>query len=133
MNVPAPATGEQRGIWGATAITTVALQWGVILSLGGVAWILGGQASAWSLLGGGAAVALPNALFALWLTLRRRQGGSLAVSMLVGELFKLGLTIALLLMVIGGLKPVLSWLALLVGVVAALKAQWLALWITRGY
>lgn len=133
MNVPAPSTGAQRRTWGATAVTTVALQWGVILVLGAVAWMLAGQASAWSLLGGGAAVALPNALFALWLSLRRRQGGSLAVSMLLGEVCKLALTITLLLVMIVELKPVMSWPALLVGVIAALKAQWLAVWVTRDF
>lgn len=133
MNVPAPSEGAQRRTWGATAGITVALQWGVVLSLGAVAWIWGGQNSGLSLLGGGAAVALPNALFALWLTLRMRQVGAGAAAMLVGEIFKLGMTIGLLLAVIVHLKPELSWLALMVGIIAALKAQWLALLVTRRY
>ncbi|MGH8528321.1 MAG: ATP synthase subunit I [Nevskiales bacterium] len=133
MKVPAPSEGAQRKTWGATAATTVALQWGVILSLGAVAWLWRGQTSGLSLLGGGAAVALPNALFALWLTLRMRQAGAGAAAVLVGEIFKLGMTIGLLLAVIVHLKPELSWLALMVGVIAALKAHWLALWVTRRY
>lgn len=131
MNVTAPSEGVQRTSWGATAGTTVALQWGVILSLGAVAWIWRGQTSGLSLLAGGTAVALPNALFALWLTLRMRQVGANAAAMLVGEIFKLGMTIGLLLAVIVHLKPELSWLALMVGIVAALKAQWLALLLAR--
>ncbi len=133
MNVPAPSTGAQRRTWGATAVTTVALQWGVVLSLGAIAWILAGKTGFLSLFGGGAAVALPNALFALWLSLRQRQGGTLAVAMLVGEIFKLVLTIVLLLAIVVELKPALSWPALIVGVIAALKAQWLALWVTRKF
>lgn len=52
---------------------------------------------------------------------------------MAGELLKMGLTIALLVLMVVQLKPALSWLALIVGVIAALKAQWLALWVTRDY
>jgi hypothetical protein len=41
------------------------------------------------------------------------------------------MTIALLVIVVVALKPHVAWLALIVGVVAALKAQWLAVWFTR--
>ena len=33
--------------------------------------------------------------------------------------------------VVVALRPHIAWLALIVGVVAALKAQWLAVWFTR--
>jgi F0F1-type ATP synthase assembly protein I len=131
MNIPAVSEGAQRGSWAATVGTAVALQWVVILALAGMAFIWGGNKSAMSLLAGGACVALPNALFAAWLTLRMRRGGAAGpAAMLGGELAKLGLTIALLVFVVKG-NPGVAWLALIVGVIGALKAQWLALWFTR--
>lgn len=119
--------------WGATVGTTIALQWLVVLSLASVAWLWSG-ASAKSLLAGGAAVALPNSALALWLTLRMRRTGSAgAYAMMTGEVLKLCLTLALLTVAAARLKPDLVFLALLIGVVGALKAQWLALWVTRRY
>ena len=116
----------------ATVGTVIVLQWIVIFCLAGVAWMVGGIASARSLVMGGAAVALPNAVLALWLTVRLRQGvTSGVVAMLGGELIKLACTIALLVALATKLKGSLSGLALIVGVVGALKAQWLALWFTR--
>ncbi|MGH8442770.1 MAG: ATP synthase subunit I [Nevskiaceae bacterium] len=129
---PPDAIGAQRAAWGATVGTTIALQWTVILLLAGIAWAGFGPRAAQSLLLGGVAVALPNALLALWLTVRLYRLGTVGiVSMLAGELLKLGMTIALLVIVVGALKTQVAWLALLVGVVAALKAQWLAVWFTR--
>ena len=79
-------------------------------------------------------MAFPNTSLALWLSLRRWRVGSLGVaSVMAGELLKMGLTIALLVLMVVQLKPALSWLALIVGVIAALKAQWLALWVTRDF
>lgn len=120
--------------WGATVGTAIALQWGVILTLAVVVWPLFGTVPAYSLFWGGAAVAIPNAVLAAWLTLRIVKAGSAgAASMMLGEILKIGLTIALLVLVIVRLRPELSWPALIVGVVGALKAQWLALWVTRQY
>ena len=126
------STGAQRAAWGATVGKAIALQWAVILLLAGVAWAAFGAGSAQSLLAGGVAVAAPNALLAAWLTVRVYRIGTVgAASMLAGELLKLGMTIALLAAVVVALKPQVAWLALIVGVVAALKAQWLAVWFTR--
>lgn len=131
VSVPADSTGAQRASWRTTVGIAIALQWAVILALTGIAWIWGGQA-AQSLLLGGAAVAVPNALLALWLTLRLYRSGPVGVvGMLAGELGKLGATIALLVIVVRALQPEVAWIALIVGVVAALKAQWLAVWFTR--
>jgi ATP synthase protein I len=125
---------SQRTGWGATVGTAIALQWAVILVLAGTAWLVSGESAARSLFCGGVAVALPNAVLALWLTLRvRRVGSAGAAAMLLGEMLKLGFTLAAIVLVIGYLKPGLSWLAMLLGVVAALKTQWLALWVTRRY
>ncbi|MGH8441722.1 MAG: ATP synthase subunit I, partial [Nevskiaceae bacterium] len=100
MDIPADSTGAQRASWRATVGIAIALQWGVILALSGIAWIWG-DVAAQSLLLGGAAVAVPNALLALWLTLRLYRGGTVGLtSMLAGELLKLGVTIALLVIVV---------------------------------
>lgn len=125
-------TGASRRAWRATVGKTIALQWAVILLFTGVAWAWSGFGGAQSLLLGGVAVAAPNALLALWLTLRLYRVGTVGVaSMFAGELLKLGMTITLLVIVVVALKPQIVWLALIVGVVAALKAQWLAVWFTR--
>ena len=119
--------------WGATIGTAIALQWAVIAGFAAAAGIWGWGAAR-SLLLGGAAVALPNAALALWLTLRRMQAGTLGVvAVLLGELLKLGLTIALLVMLVAQWQSQIVWIALVTGVIVALKAQWLALWFTRNY
>lgn len=124
---------SQQAIWGATIRKAVVLQWGVILALAGGAWLLAGQVATWSLLCGGTAVALPNTMLALWLLTRMHYTGMTgAAAIMRGEVLKLGLTTALL-VVAASLRPELSWPALLVGLVGALKAQWLALWMTRRY
>jgi ATP synthase protein I len=129
---PADSTGAQRASWGATVGKAVALQWTVVLVLALVAWIWVGRVGAKSLLFGGLAVALPNALLALWLTARLYRTGPVGpAGMLAGELLKLGLTIALLVIGVRTMNPQIAWIALLVGLIAAVKAQWLAMWFTR--
>lgn len=132
-SLPATNRTALRG-WGATVGTTIALQWLVVLVLSALAGVVWGLAVAVSLFCGGAAVAVPNSSLALWLSLRRMRTGGIGVtSLMAGELLKLGLTIALLVLMVVQLKPVLSWLAVIAGVVAALKAQWLALWVTKEF
>lgn len=110
---------------------TVGLQWGVVMVLAGGAWAIAGGESGGSCLAGGAAVAAPNTLLATYLWLKARQVGLLsAATFLLGEFLKLGLTIVCLYLV-ARLLPSVHWLALVVGVIGALKAQWLALWFTR--
>jgi ATP synthase protein I len=124
--------GLKRTGWAATVGTAIALQWGVVLALAAVASIWGSRAGI-SLLIGGAGVALPNTLLAAWLTARvLRHGGAGPAAMLGGELLKLGMTVVLLFALVRG-NPGVSWLALIIGVAGALKAQWLALWFTRNY
>jgi len=132
---PISATPDQNRTplakWRATVGTAIALQWLTVLILTAAAWGVAGATGAVSLFGGGAAVALANTMLALWLTLRVAKAGALsAAAMLGGEMLKLGLTAALLVIIAVKLKP-LMWIALIVGVIAALKAQWLALWFTR--
>jgi ATP synthase protein I len=131
LMAPVQSAGAQRASWRTTVGVALALQWSVILVSSGIAWFFGDRA-AQSLLLGGAAVAVPNALLAAWLTLRLyRRGPVGAAGMLGGELLKLGATIALLVIVVRTLGADVAWMALIVGVVAALKAQWLAVWFTR--
>lgn len=123
-----------KNSWGTTVGAALALQWAVILSFAVIAWIGFGTAAGQSLLLGGTAVAVPNALLALWLTLRRLRTGTIgAAAMMGGELLKIVLTIALLVICVKALAPQVAWLAMVVGVVAALKAQWLAVWFTRNF
>ena len=118
--------------WWSVVGKTILLQWVVILILAAAAWLLSGIAGAVSLVLGGAAVAVPNTLLALWLTIRVHRVGSLSTAaLLFGELLKLGLTLALLAIFVAKFRHVLIWPALIVGVIGALKAQWLALWATR--
>lgn len=92
-----------------------------------VAWPLGGTPAALSALLGGTACVVPNALFALRLTLsaRRAQGAGVA-EFFVGEFIKIGSTIALLALIAWLWKDVV-WLALIVSVIAALKSYLIAL------
>ncbi|MCG3143327.1 MAG: hypothetical protein HONDAALG_00668 [Gammaproteobacteria bacterium] len=123
--------GTDAGWWSVVG-KTIALQWAVILILAAAAWPLSGIAGAVSLVLGGAAVAFPNTLLALWLTIRVQRVGSLTTAaLLFGELLKLGLTLALLALFVAKFRHTVVWLALIIGVVGALKAQWLALWVTR--
>jgi len=132
MNIPADSTGTQRAGWSATVGAALGLQWAAILALAGLIGLAFGTSSALSLLVGGAAVAVPNALLAAWLTLRLMRAGSLGMTaMLAGELLKLALTVALLAIVVKALERQVVWLALIAGVIVALKAQWLAVWFTR--
>lgn len=131
---PAMVSEAQRAAWGATVGVAVALQWAVVLALAGITWTWFGSGDAQSLLWGGGVVALPNALLALWLSLRLYRTGAVGFTALLGgEFLKLGLTIALLVIVVGVLKPPVAWPALMVGVVAALNAQWFAVWLTRNF
>lgn len=110
----------------------VGLQWGLVLSLSALAWVVAGAPAGRSLLLGGMAVALPNALFAFWLALRLRvASASSAPAVMFGEMLKLGLTLMLLASVAQQPQEQLSWPALLIGVLAALKGHWLALLLMR--
>jgi ATP synthase protein I len=83
--------------------------------------------AALSALAGGAAVFVPNGLFALRLaaSARRPQGASVA-TFFVGEFVKLGSTIALLALLAWAYEDVV-WLAAVVAIIAALKSYMVAL------
>ena len=118
--------------WAPALLTTVALQWSVVAGISAVMWLVAGQVGAISCLAGGSAVALPNAVLAAYLALKARHARVLsATTFLAGEMVKLMCTCAALYLAVRGLQPPINWLALIAGVIGALKAQWLAVWFTR--
>jgi F0F1-type ATP synthase assembly protein I len=118
--------------WGRTLAITIGLQGLIVVSIGIAAGVIAGRNSAWSGLAGGAAVAVPNAILAAYLWLKARHARVLsATTFLAGELVKLLGTLVALYLVAHGLGARTSWPALVVGVIGALKAQWLAVWFTR--
>lgn len=92
------------------------------------AGVSGKMATAWSALWGSMAVIVPSALFAK--AMLSRAGGqdllAFALRLLVWEVVKLVLCVALL-AAASWLIEDLSWPAMLVGLVVALKVYWLAL------
>ena len=115
-------------------LVTLALQWAIVASSGLLAGIIAGANGAWSCLVGGAAVAAPNSLLAAYLWLKSRQIRVLsAASFLGGELIKLAFTVVAIYLAVRGLAGHLVWLAVVAGVIAALKGQWLAVWFTRDF
>ena len=100
---------------------------GVVAAL--VAWLLTGKQNVgWSVAYGALAVLVPAAVFARGLTGRfsSLNAGTAAVGFLAWEMVKIALTIAML-MAAPRLVPGLSWPALLIGLILAMKVYWLAL------
>lgn len=94
-----------------------------------VAWIATGRPSAgWSAGYGALSVMIPAAVFARGLTGRfsSLNAGTAAFGFLVWEMVKIALTVAML-VAAPGLVRELSWPALLVGLVLAMKVYWVAL------
>ncbi len=93
-----------------------------------LAWLIGGFDAGWSALAGSAAYFVPNFLFALRLFLATfRPGGSSPFIFLVGEFLKVGAAVGLLWLLahVGGERVV--WLAVIAGLIAALKGYMLVL------
>jgi len=104
---------------------------GVVAAL--AAWALTGKQNVgWSVGYGALAVAIPAAVFARGLTGRfsSLNAGAAAVGFLLWEMVKIALTFAMLL-VAPGLVAGLSWPALLIGLVLAMKVYWVALAFAR--
>ena len=107
----------------------VAGQAGVGLAAALLAWgITGKHNVGWSVGYGALAVLLPAAVFARGLTGRfaSLNAGTAAAGFLVWEMVKIALTLAML-FVAPRLVAGLSWPALLVGLVLAMKVYWVAL------
>lgn len=93
-----------------------------------LAWLIGGFDAGWSALAGSGAYFVPNFLFALRLFLATfRPGGSGPFVFLVGEFLKIGAVVGLLWLLahVGGERVV--WLAVIAGLIAALKGYMLVL------
>lgn len=107
----------------------VAGQAGVGLVAALVAWVLTGKQNVgWSVAYGALSVVIPAAVFARGLTGRfaSLNAGTAAVGFLLWEMVKIALTLAMLAMA-SRLVAGLSWPALLVGLILAMKVYWLAL------
>ena len=96
------------------------------LIVAGIAWVWAGPHAGVSAGLGGAAIAVPNLLFALSLWAAARAGRASVARFLVGEFIKVAATLALLVIVAGAYRD-LHWLALLAGLFVALKANLLAI------
>lgn len=97
-----------------------------------LSWLLGGFDAGWSALAGSAAYFVPNVFFALRLFLATfKPGGSSALVFLVGEFLKVGAAVGLLWLLahVGGERVV--WLAVIAGLIAALKGYMLVLMFGR--
>ena len=110
--------------------------WRVIVTQGVVglvaallaAWVTGRQEVGWSLLYGAAAVVVPGALMARGMTSRLSSvsPGASAVSFMLWEMVKIGVSVAMLVLAPKLVQP-LSWPALLAGLVLCMKVYWVAL------
>ncbi len=105
----------------------VLLQIGVALIVAMIAAGIAGQSAGISALLGGAACAIPNALFALRLFAgTRKPEGASPLTFFVGEFVKIATTIALLAAVVWLYRDV-HWLAFLVGFIVVLKSYFILL------
>ncbi len=110
--------------WWVIAVQAVV---GVVVAL--VGWLVTARADiGWSLLYGAATVVLPGALMARGMTskLSSMAPAASAVSFMVWEMLKIGVSVAML-VVAGRIVQPLVWPALLVGLVVCMKVYWVAL------
>jgi ATP synthase protein I len=113
-----------------TLFAAVGLQIAVVCVGGLTALATTGSVSALHLVLGGLAAIIPNSLFAARLAMHRGKAPeSYPVVFFLGEFAKIGLTIALLALVVKTV-PDLRWLPFLIGLIAALKAPLFAFLVT---
>ena len=108
-------------------VITVQVVVGVVAAL--IGWLITGQSAVmWSMLYGAAAVVVPGALMARGMTskLTSSAAGASAVSFMLWEFVKIGVSVAMLI-VAGKIVQPLVWPALLVGMVVCMKVYWVAL------
>jgi ATP synthase protein I len=94
-----------------------------------IGWLVTGKEEvAWSLLYGAAVVVVPGVLMARGMTSKfsGMNAGSSAVSFMLWELVKIGVSVVMLALAHRIVHP-LSWLALLAGLVVCIKVYWVAL------
>lgn len=105
----------------------VLLQFAAALIMALLALLFFGFSSGVSALLGGLCCAVPNAFFALRLTMSaRKPGGANPMSFFIGEFIKIGLTIMMLWMVVSMYKDV-KWMAFLATFVIVLKSYFILL------
>ena len=104
----------------------VFLQVAITLLAGIATWLGWGTAHAVSLVAGGGSIAVPNALLALRLS--TSQPLFAPVVLLIGEFVKIGLSVLMLWSAYRWISD-LSWGALIVGVILALKIVWITPWV----
>ncbi len=100
---------------------------GVVITL--IGWLLTGRSEvAWSLLYGAATVVVPGALMARGMTSRltSMSPGASAVSFMLWEFVKIGVSVAMLVVANRVVQP-LVWPALLIALVVCMKVYWVAL------
>ena len=103
----------------------VSLQFLVTFFVAALAALWGGADAAYSAALGGLACVVPNALFAVRLQIEaRRLGGARFQGFFVGEFLKVATTVALLVLLAYNYRA-LNWLAMIVGVIVALKSYFL--------
>lgn len=108
-------------------VVAVQLLVGLVMAAG--VWLLTGQRGwGWSVLYGAATVVVPGALMARGMTSQfsSMNAGTSAVSFMLWELVKIGVSVALLALA-PKLVPGLSWPALLAGLIVCIKIYWVAL------
>lgn len=109
----------------------VGLQVATVAVLALAAGVGFGWTSAKFLALGGAAAIVPNAVFAMRLAAQRgKSAESYPAVFFIGEFAKIGLTALLVAWVARSMQPV-SWLPLLIGLIAALQAPLFALLLVR--
>jgi ATP synthase protein I len=107
----------------------VSVQAGFGVVVAAFVWLLSGeQAVGLSALYGAATAVVPGALMARGMTSRLSSAspGTSAVSFMLWEMMKIGVSVALLMLAPKLVQP-LSWPALLVALVLCIKVYWLAL------
>ena len=110
--------------WWVVAVQAVV---GVVAAL--IGWLVTGRTEVgWSLLYGAATVVVPGALMARGMTskLSSMAPGASAVSFMLWEAVKIGVSLAMLALAGRVVQP-LVWPALLVGLVVGMKVYWVAL------
>lgn len=110
--------------WRVIAVQAVV---GVVVAL--IGWAITGRSEvAWSMLYGAATVVVPGALMARGMTskLSSMAPGASAVSFMLWEFVKIGVSLAML-AVAGKIVQPLVWPALLVAMVVCMKVYWVAL------
>lgn len=109
----------------------VGLQIAAVLALSLLTGVGFNWTSAGHLALGGAAAIIPNSLFALRLAIQRgKPAESYPAVFFLGEFAKIGLTVALIVLIARSVQSI-DWLALLVGLIVALQAPLFALALGR--